>query len=210
MLFIKDLAYEMEKSFVVAYIVFFIISILAVAWETDSDHWLALATNGAVGVTAVYAYEYRVDITILSLLALSTSLVWHSSGHLKTMDLFISRALAYYAFGCTAFPIKVVAPVVVFLTYVLTFEHIEDELYLTIPLLTLIALYKWYENTFTRNFFFAIIFGSAGVSIYRIAVWHHMWHVLAAVAIAFTLETPHMKSPQKKMKELDSVVSLRF
>ncbi len=178
----------MEKSFVIAYIVFFILAAVSVGLELELDHWLALATNGALAVTAVLVYPERVDISVLSLTVLCTSLVWHSSAKLQNMDGFLSRLLGYYAFASSAFSLKIAGPISIILAYVLTFESEIEEWYLAGPLLGCLVIYRLWNKTFSVSFALALLFGGLGFTFYIIESWHAMWHVLGAVAVALTVK----------------------
>lgn len=201
----------MQRSFVLAYIVFLILAAVSVGLELDLDHWLALATNGALAVTAVLVYPERVDISVLSLTVLCTSLVWHSSAKLQNMDAFLSRLLGYYAFASSGFPLEIAGPVSIILAYVLTFESEVEELYLAGPLLGCLILYRLWNKTFSVSFALALLFGGLGFAFYYIEAWHVMWHVLGALAVALTVEKQKTMTPiQVNAIAVDTDVKLRL
>ena len=71
----------MHYVYYVAYAVFLVAAFISVVDRVDLDDWISLVTNGALGVTALYAQKMqRFDITMISLFTMCTSVVWHSSG----------------------------------------------------------------------------------------------------------------------------------
>lgn len=150
------------------------------------------------------------DITLLSLTVLCTSLVWHSSGNLKDMDGFLSRFLAYYAFASSGLSLKVAGPLAILLAYVLTFEAEIQELALAVPLLVCLIVLKVWDNSFSVPFLFALIFGGVGVVCYYIEEWHVLWHVMGAVAVALTVEKSEVIYSKLDLVDQEYEVKLRL
>ena len=165
--------------------------------DSGLDEWISLATNGALGLTGFYAYRMeRFDLATLAVFGLCTSLVWHSSGKFQQMDAFISRYIAYYAFGTSAVPPAVIGPAVLILVVFLTFEQHVEEMYVIVPLVALLLFFKWNNNTITWRFVAAVGVGVGALVCYTQAeignvAWHSMWHVLGAIAVALTIEPLH-------------------
>jgi len=181
----------MHYVYYVAYAVFLVAAFISVVDGVELDDWISLVTNGALAVTAFYAQKMqRFDITMIALFTMCTSVVWHSSGKFKDIDGFMSRYLAYYAFGTTAFPPALIGPFMLFLVLMSTYEAQIDELYILIPLLGILLVYRGYNKTLTGNIVAAVIVGIAGVLCYRNVEWHSMWHVLGAITVALTIEPP--------------------
>lgn len=177
------------------YGIFFIAACVAVAQQSELDEWISLVTNGAIAVTSLYAYKLeRYDISIIALFGMCTSLVWHSSGKYKQLDAFVSRYMAYYAFGTSALSPTIIGPAMLFITLLFTYEDQFEELYMFVPLLCLLVLFRWLNDTITRNFIVALVVGTLGIVCYRNANWHSMWHVLGALAIALTIEPPERQA----------------
>jgi len=176
-------------SYLAAYGLFLTAAAVAVHSEAGLDEWVSLVTNGAMGVTALYAFKKeRFGLTILSLIAMCTSVVWHSSGKYKEIDGFVSRYTAYYAFGTTAFRPEIIGPAMIFLALLFTYEAQFDETYAFIPLLVLLVIYKY--KSITKRFIGALVVGVFAILCYRNAKWHSMWHVLGAITVALTIEPP--------------------
>tara|TARA_B110000858_G_scaffold186889_1_gene230564 strand:- start:5841 stop:6455 length:615 start_codon:yes stop_codon:yes gene_type:complete len=185
-------------SYFVAYGLFLTAAAVAVQSEAGLDEWISLVTNGAMCVTALYAFKKeRMDLTTIALFALCTSIVWHSSGKYKEIDGFVSRYLAYYAFGTTAFRPEIIGPAMIFITLLFTYEAQFDEMYAFIPLLVLLVVYKY--KSITRRFVGALVVGVCAILCYRNARWHHMWHVLGAITVALTIE-PLQRQPRFYVK----------
>ena len=128
----------------VIYAVFIVAAVVAVVEGADQDEWIALVTNGALAVTAFYAYkEARVDLAFIATFTVCTSVVWHSSAKFKDLDGFASRYMAYYAFGTTAFPPIAIGPAMLVVALLMTYEAHVNELYVFIPLVALLVVYKW-------------------------------------------------------------------
>ena len=64
----------------------------------------------------------RYDLTMITLFSMCSSIVWHSSGKYKQIDSFVSRYIAYYAFGTSAFPAAIIGPAMLFVTVLTTYE----------------------------------------------------------------------------------------
>ena len=125
----------MNYVYVIMYSMFFIAAVVAVVEESDLDDWISLVTNGALAVTSIYAYTMkRYDLTMITLFSMCSSIVWHSSGKYKEIDSFVSRYIAYYAFGTSAFPAAIIGPAMLFVTVLTTYEVEFDEMYIFIPL----------------------------------------------------------------------------
>lgn len=185
----------MNYIYVIMYSMFFIAAVVAVVEESDLDDWISLVTNGALAVTSIYAYTMkRYDLTMITLFSMCSSIVWHSSGKYKEIDSFVSRYIAYYAFGTSAFPAAIIGPAMLFVTVLTTYEVEFDEMYIFIPLVCLLVLYRWKNETLSRNIVAAIVVGVLGIVCYRNPAWHSMWHVLGAVAVALTMETPERQA----------------
>ena len=185
----------MNYIYVIMYSMFFIAAAVAVVEESDLDDWISLVTNGALAVTSIYAYTMkRYDLTMITLFSMSSSIVWHSSGKYKEIDSFVSRYIAYYAFGTSALPAAIIGPAMLFVTVLTTYEVEFDEMYIFIPLVCLLVLYRWKNETLSRNIVAAIVVGVLGIVCYRNPAWHSMWHVLGAVAVALTMETPERQA----------------
>ena len=178
-----------SSYFVVAYAIFLSVAAVAVAEGADLDEWISLVTNGALGVTGFYAYKMRrYDLATAAAFGMCTSVVWHSSGKFKQIDGFVSRYIAYYAFGTAAFPPAVIGPGVLFLAVLVTYEPTVAETYAYIPLLVIVAACRL--KTITWRFVGALVVGVCALQCYGNAVWHSMWHVLGAIAVALTIEPP--------------------
>ena len=185
----------MNYVYVIMYSMFFIAAVVAVVEESDLDDWISLVTNGALAVTSIYAYTMkRYDLTMITLFSMCSSIVWHSSGKYKEIDSFVSRYIAYYAFGTSAFPVAIIGPAMLFVTVLTTYEVEFDEMYIFIPLVCLLVLYRWKNDTLSKNIVAAIIVGVLGIVCYRNPAWHSMWHVLGAIAVALTMETPERQA----------------
>ena len=185
----------MNYVYVIMYSMFFIAAVVAVVEESDLDDWISLVTNGALAVTSIYAYTMkRYDLTMITLFTMCSSIVWHSSGKYKQIDAFVSRYIAYYAFGTSAFPVAIIGPAMLFVTVMTTYELEIDEMYIFIPLVCLLVLYRWKNDTLSKNIVAAIIVGVLGIVCYRNPAWHSMWHVLGAIAVALTMETPERQA----------------
>ena len=185
-------------SYLAAYGVFLTAAAIAVQSEAGLDEWVSLVTNGAMGVTALYAFKKeRFGLTILALVAMCTSVVWHASGKYKDIDGFVSRYTAYYAFGTTAFRPEIIGPAMMFLALLFTYEEQFDETYAFIPLLVLLVVYKY--KSITKRFIGALVVGVLAILCYRNATWHSMWHVLGAITIALTIE-PAKRQPRFYIK----------
>lgn len=185
----------MNYIYVIMYSMFFIAAVVAVVEESDSDDWISLVTNGALAVTSIYAYTMkRYDLTMITLFSMCSSIVWHSSGKYKQIDSFVSRYIAYYAFGTSASPAAIIGPAMLFVTVLTTYEVEFDEMYIFIPLVCLLVLYRWVNDTLSRNIVAAIVVGVLGIVCYRNPSWHSMWHVLGAIAVALTMETPERQA----------------
>lgn len=185
----------MNYVYVIMYSMFFIAAVVAVVEESDLDDWISLVTNGALAVTSIYAYTMkRYDLTMITLFSMCSSIVWHSSGKYKEIDSFVSRYIAYYAFGTSAFPAAIIGPAMLFVTVLTTYEVEFDEMYIFIPLVCLLVLYRWINDTLSRNIVAAIAVGVIGIVCYRNPAWHSMWHVLGAIAVALTMETPERQA----------------
>jgi len=191
----------MPYVFALVYGLFISAAAVAVQSEAGLDEWISLVTNGALGVTALYAFKKeRIDLTTIVLFGMCTSVVWHSSGKYKQIDGLVSRYMAYYAFGTTAFPPKIIGPAMIFIALLFTYEAQFDEMYALIPLLVLLAVYKWMNKTMTRRFIGTVVVGVVAILCYRNEKWHSMWHVLGAITIALTIEPQQPPSnPPKKM-----------
>lgn len=186
---------KMNYVFYVMYIMFLVAACVSVAEESDLDDWISLVTNGALAVTSIYAYTMkRFDLTTISLFAMCSSIVWHSSGKYKQIDSFVSRYIAYYAFGTSAFPVTVIGPAMLFVTVLTSYEEEFDEMYIFIPLVCLLIWYRWKNDTLSKNITLAIIVGVLGILCYRNTAWHSMWHVLGAISVALTMETPERQA----------------
>ena len=109
-------------------------------------------------------------------------------------DSFVSRYIAYYAFGTSAFPAAIIGPAMLFVTVLTTYEVEFDEMYIFIPLVCLLVLYRWINDTLSSNIVAAIAVGVLGIVCYRNPAWHSMWHVLGAIAVALTMETPERQA----------------
>ena len=185
----------MNYVYVIMYSMFFIAAVVAVVEESDLDDWISLVTNGALAVTSIYAYTMkRYDLTMITLFSMCSSIVWHSSGKYKEIDSFVSRYIAYYAFGTSAFPAAIIGPAMLFVTVLTTYEVEFDEMYIFIPLVCLLVLYRWINDTLSSNIVAAIAVGVLGIVCYRNPAWHSMWHVLGAIAVALTMETPERQA----------------
>lgn len=185
----------MNYIYVIMYSMFFIAAVVSVVEESDLDDWISLVTNGALAVTSIYAYTMkRYDLTMITLFSMCSSIVWHSSGKYKEIDSFVSRYIAYYAFGTSAFPAAIIGPAMLFVTVLTTYEVEFDEMYIFIPLVCLLVLYRWKNDTLSRNIVAAIVVGVLGIVCYRNPEWHSMWHVLGAIAVALTMETPERQA----------------
>lgn len=185
----------MNYIYVIMYSMFFIAAVVAVVEESDLDDWISLVTNGALAVTSIYAYTMkRYDLTMITLFSMCSSIVWHSSGKYKQIDSFVSRYIAYYAFGTSAFPAAIIGPAMLFITVLTIYEVEFDEMYIFIPLVCLLVLYRWKNDTLSRNIVAAIVVGVLGIVCYRNPEWHSMWHVLGAIAVALTMETPERQA----------------
>lgn len=185
----------MKYIYYIMYGMFFIAAVVAVVEESDLDDWISLVTNGALAVTSIYAYTMkRFDLTMITLFSMCSSIVWHSSGKYKQIDSFVSRYIAYYAFGTSAFPVAIIGPAMLFVTVLTTYEVEFDEMYIFIPLVCLLVWYRWENDTLSRNIVAAIIVGVLGIVCYRNPAWHSMWHVLGAISVALTMETPERQA----------------
>ena len=185
----------MNYVYVIMYSMFFVAAVVAVVEESDLDDWISLVTNGALAVTSIYAYTMkRYDLTMITLFSMCSSIVWHSSGKYKEIDSFVSRYIAYYAFGTSAFPAAIIGPAMLFVTVLTTYEVEFDEMYIFIPLVCLLVLYRWINDTLSSNIVAAIAVGVLGIVCYRNPAWHSMWHVLGAIAVALTMETPERQA----------------
>ena len=198
----------------IAYGMFLSAAAVAVQSEADLDEWISLVTNGAMGVTALYAFKKeRIDLATIALFAMCTSVVWHSSGKYKNIDGFVSRYMAYYAFGTSAFRPEIIGPAMIFIALLFTYEADIDEMYAFIPLLVLLVAYR-YKNI-TWNFAGALIVGICAILCYRNVRWHSMWHVLGAITIALTIEPVarqtrfYIKSTPKESPVSPSVLTFR-
>jgi hypothetical protein len=132
----------------------------------------------------------RVDLAVIAIFTLCTSVVWHSSGKFKELDGFASRYMAYYAFGTTAFSASVIGPPMLIVALLLSYEGSVNELYVFIPLVTLLLFYKWLNGNVTYRLLLAVGVGIGAMVCYNFPVWHAAWHVLGAVTVALTIETP--------------------
>ena len=125
----------------------------------------------------------------------------------------MSRLLAYYAFGATAVPLQVNGPVTLLLAYVISFENFVDEFAIIGPLLGGLVIYKLYRKSFTLQFLLALVIGACGVACYFVSEihlsWHSLWHVLASIAVALTIEREHV-TVKPLVPPLPEKVSLRF
>ena len=81
-----------------------------------------------------------------------------------------------------------------FVTVLTTYEVEFDEMYIFIPLVCLLVLYRWINDTLSSNIVAAIAVGVLGIVCYRNPAWHSMWHVLGAIAVALTMETPERQA----------------
>ena len=175
--------------YVFAYAVFLTAAVVAVVDEAELDDWVSLVTNGALGVTGFYAYRMqRFDLATLAVFGMCSSVVWHSSGKFKVMDEFISRYIAYYAFGTSAFQPNIIGPAVLILVALFTFERQFDETYVLVPLLALVVIYR--IGNFTWRFVLAVVVGVVALLCYKNAAWHSLWHVLGAITVALLVEPP--------------------
>ena len=185
----------MKFIYYVMYAVFLAAAFVAVADKAELDEWISLVTNGALAVTGFYAYSMkRFDLAMITIFGMCTSVVWHSSGKYKDIDGFVSRYMAYYAFGTSAFPPAIIGPAMLFVTVMITYNGEFDEMYAFIPLLGVLVLYRWINETLTRNIMLALVVGIFAVLCYRNVAWHSMWHVLGAIAVALTIEPPKRQS----------------
>lgn len=185
----------MSYIYQVMYAIFMIAACVAVAEQNDLDDWISLVTNGALAVTSFYAYKMtRYDLSIISLFAMCTSVVWHSSGKYRQLDEFVSRYIAYYAFGTSALPPAIIGPSMLIVVVLFTYEEQFEELYIFVPLVCLLVLFRWLNDTITRNFIASLVVGVLGLLCYRVETWHSMWHVLGAISIALTIEPPERQT----------------
>lgn len=179
----------MKFIYYVMYAVFLAAAFVAVSEKAELDEWISLVTNGALAVTGFYAYSMkRFDLAMITIFGMCTSVVWHSSGKYKEIDAFVSRYMAYYAFGTSAFPPAMIGPAMLFVTVLITYNGQFDEMYAFIPLLGVLVLYRWINESLTRNIMLALVVGICAVLCYRNVAWHSMWHVLGAIAVALTIE----------------------
>lgn len=181
----------MKYIYYVMYSLFLAAAFVAVVEKAELDEWISLLTNGALAVTGFYAYSMqRFDLTIIAIFGMCTSVVWHSSGKYKDIDGFVSRYIAYYAFGTSAFPPAIIGPTMMFVTVMVTYNEEFDEMYVFVPLLGVLVLYRWVNDTLTRNIIAALVVGTCAILCYRDVEWHSMWHVLGAITVALTIEPP--------------------
>ena len=168
------------------------LAISAVIEEAQQDEWISLISHAAFVVTALYSYrQQRYDLAALTLIVTGTSLVWHSSGKFQEVDSVFTSIAALYAYATTVLPPFVAAaPVVLFSVL----NGSDDSFALFAPLIVLLILYKivalvaHLPKPLTLTFFLAVVAGGVGLVCYSYDNWHSMWHVLAALAIALTIE----------------------
>ena len=75
-----------------------------------------------------------------------------------------------------------------------TYEEQIEELYIFVPLIVVLLIYRGLNETLTRNIVAAVIVGIAGIVCYTNVEWHSMWHVLGALSVALTIEPPKRQS----------------
>lgn len=197
---------------VLGYSLFIVAAVLSVVNESGQDDWLSLLTNGAIGLTAFYAYTvHRTDISIIGFFTMCTSLVWHSSSHYGLFDQFASRYLAYYTFGTTILEPNIIGPPAMFLSVLFTYYDQFEELYMAVPIIAIFTVYKAVKHTLTLRFVVAIGIAAAAMYCKRIVTWHSMWHVGASIATAILCtETPPPPKRSESADPKEEKIQLRF
>lgn len=177
---------------VFGYSLFGVMAVVTAHYEYNANHWTSLLTNGAVGLTAYYAYTVnRKDICIIGLVAMSSSLVWHSSAKYGLFDQFVARYFIYYTFATTIFDPIVMGPPTLFLSVLFTYYEQFEELYMVVPIVFMIVTYKVIRHTISPQI--AVAVGLAPLALYTKgnSEWHGMWHVLGSIVVALLCtETP--------------------
>tara|TARA_B110000285_G_scaffold235445_1_gene317222 strand:+ start:21103 stop:21705 length:603 start_codon:yes stop_codon:yes gene_type:complete len=196
---------------VLGYGLFIVAAVLSIVNESNQDDWLSLLTNGAIGLTAFYAYTvHRTDISIIGFFTMCTSLVWHSSSHYGLFDQFASRYLAYYAFGTTIMEPTVIGPPAMFLSVLFTYYEQFEELYMAVPIIIMFALYKAVKHTIGIRFIAAIVVAGAAMYCKRLVTWHSLWHVGASISVALLCTETPPKTPLKLATPINEKIQLRF
>jgi len=175
----------MSLPIIFAYIIFTVAAIISVINESGDEEWISLLTNGALGLTSIYTYsKKRYDLSILSMIVMCTSIIWHSSGKYNKIDDFMSRYLAYYTLGTTAFNPVVIGVPMLFLSTLLTYNIEFEEMYVVVSLSILLIVYKIINNTMDYRFVFGSISGILAFVCFHLEHWHSVWHVLSAICVA--------------------------
>tara|TARA_B110000879_G_C11163144_1_gene509990 strand:+ start:941 stop:1543 length:603 start_codon:yes stop_codon:yes gene_type:complete len=196
---------------VLGYGLFIVAAVLSIVNESSQDDWLSLLTNGAIGLTAFYAYTvHRTDISIVGFFTMCTSLVWHSSSHYGLFDQFASRYLAYYAFGTTIMEPTVIGPPAMFLSVLFTYYEQFEELYMAVPIIIMFAVYKAVKHTISIRFIAAIVIAGAAMYCKRLVTWHSLWHVGASISVALLCTETPPKTLLKVATPIYDKIQLRF
>ena len=196
---------------VLGYGLFIVAAVLSIVNESSQDEWMSLLTNGAIGLTAFYAYTvHRTDISIIGFFTMCTSLVWHSSSHYGLFDQFASRYLAYYAFGTTIMEPTVIGPPTMFLCVLFTYYEQFEELYMAVPIIIMFALYKAVKHTISIRFIAAIVMFGAAMYCKRLVTWHSLWHVGASISVALLCTETPPKTILKLATPQQEKIQLRF
>ncbi len=199
----------LDRNYVLAYVFSICIALSSKFQSAENDEWLALLSHVAFAATAVYSYhKERYDLSGLSLVVLCTSLVWHSSGRFGTLDNTFSFLLASYAYTTTILPPAVGVFPLVLLCVLNGDGEIYDQIAIFVPILVAITLYRLVAlvpslklpHPFSLTFFLALVAGGMALASYYGDHWHSMWHVMAALGIALTIEPPEPPEPREPPK----------
>ena len=199
---VHRLSFDCDPYIVFGYSLFGVVAVVSAYHAYDANHWTALLTNGAIGLTAYYAYTAkRKDLAIIGVVLMSASLVWHSSARYRLFDHFVSRYMAYYSFATTTFEPVIIGPPALFLSVLFTYYGDFNEMYMVVPIVATILIFKLIRRTITPRIAVAVCLSPLALYAKAITEWHSAWHVLASIIVALLCtETPKATKTPKAPK----------